>query len=320
MKKTTALLAAAALLAACGPQEEINADDVRAAMPKPDQIQMATPDDAAAPVAKLGSPRQALETPPDFQSEYARTSYFLAATVNVGVWWSLTLVNVITAFPPSSCADDTCIWGPWPGEHENVWKLVVNRAGSGYAYALSVQPAAQPAAEFVTILSGTAYSAGDRIHGYGDFRIDFDAAASVDPDPQTDFGAIEVAYDSRSALAIDCVFLGAKSSDPADPVFMNAAYEFDATGNRGGQLQIAFRTLETVPRNLSLHTRWNDEGAGRGDARFFATDGSYTVTYQASECWNGSPSFALSYDTDPAFGSVDACVYASAAYADVVVP
>jgi hypothetical protein len=320
MKKTCALLAAAALLAACG-ETKIDPEAVRAALPAPDAIQIGTP--GADATASGGTGRAALAGEPVYGSGYALTSYWTAVTVNVGVWWSLTLVRVVTAFPPTSCDEASCTWGPWEDDQGlNVWRLVVTRAGDdGYAWTLAGQPGSRPEAGFTTLMSGVAYPGPGRDRGHGTFAIDFDAEAGLDHGAlweQEDFGQLSVAYDNRTALSVDATLLGGKSDDPADPVFMNAAYSFDAAGP-GGELQLALETLEATPRELSLHTRWDPTGAGRGDARF-ASGG---LTYQASECWGGAPaSFALVYasHTDPVYGAESACAFPSAVYADVTLP
>jgi hypothetical protein len=318
MKKTCALLATAALLAACG-EEKIDPQDVRSALPAPEQIQIGTP--SADATAAAGTSRAALGQEPTYGSGYAVTSYWTAVTVNVGVWWSLTLVRVITAFPPTSCDEASCTWGPWEDDQGlNVWRLVVTRAGDdGYAYTLAGRPGSRPEAGFVTLMSGVAHPGPARDRGHGSFDIDFDAEATLDHGSlweQEDFGELSVVYDARNTLSIDALLLGGKSDDPADPVFMNAAYAFDAAGS-GGELQIAFETLEVTSRALSLRTRWNAIGAGRGDARF-ASGG---LTYQASECWDGEPQgYALTYDTDPVYGAESACAFETASYADVALP
>lgn len=316
MTKCASLLAAAALLAACG--KEIDPNDVRDALPKAEAVQIGTP----APATAAGTLSSALAGPdqpaPAYASEYAVKSYWMAVTVNVGVWWTLKTIEVITAFRPASCDADRCTWGPWHDD-DNFWQLEVRRSGDGYAYDLSARPGSLAAAPFAPIVSGIAYPGQDRRHGHGSFTVDFEAAAALDHGTlwqQDSFGTLDVAYDHRTALSVDATFLGARGED--DGRLMNAVYAFDATG-AGGELQVGFRTLEGTPQQLSLRTRWNEAGAGRGDARFYATDGSATVTYEASECWGGAPAFALTYDTDPSFGDASACVY-PVSYADLAVP
>lgn len=314
MIKIASLLAAAALLAACG--NPIDPTEVRDVLPKADAIQIATPDATPAP----GALTVGQDGAPVYGSEYAVKSYWMAVTVNVGVWWTLKLVETITVFP-ATCSDDACTWGPWHDQN-NYWKLVVSRSGDGYAYELLGQKGSTPDGAFVPVLSGVAFPGRDRRHGHGAFTVDFEAEAALDHGAlwqQNDFGTLDVAYDNRTGLRIDATFLGARGED--DGRLLNAVYAFDATGGNGGELQVAFRTLDDQPaRNLSLRTRWNGEGAGRGDARFFSTDGSWTLEYEASECWGGAPTFALVFDTDPAFGEESSCAYAPASYADLAVP
>ena len=313
MTKIASLLAAAALLAACG--NPIDPKEVRDVLPKADAIQIATPD-ATTPAGALTVGQDGA---PAYGSEYAHKSYWMAVTVNVGVWWTLKLVETITLFP-ATCSDDACTWGPWHDQN-NYWKLVVSRSGDGYEYELLGQKGSEPQGPFVPVVSGIAFPGQDRQHGHGSFTVDFDAEAALDHGAlwaQDSFGTIDVAYDNRAGLQIDATVLGGRGED--DGRLLNAVYAFDATGGNGGELQVALRTLEGVPQNLSLRTRWNAEGAGRGDAQYFSTDGSWTLEYEASECWSGAPTFALAYDSDPAFGEESSCAYAPAFYSDVAVP
>jgi hypothetical protein len=311
MKKVASLLAAAALLAACG--DQIDPNDVRQVLPRSDAVQIATPDAAAG-----GALTAEEDAAARYGSEYARTSYWMALTVNAGVGWTLNLIQFITLFP-ATCTDEACTWGPWHDD-DNYWKLVVTRSGDGYAYELLGQKGSAPESAFVPFVSGVAFPGRDRQHGHGTFAVDFEAEAALDHGAlweQKDFGTLDVAYDNRDALSIDATFLGARSEE--DGRLMNAVYAFDATG-AGGVLQVAFRTLEGADQSVSLRTRWDGTGAGRGDARFHATDGSWDVVYEASECWSGAPSFALVFDTDPAFGEESSCAYAPALYSDLTVP
>jgi hypothetical protein len=84
-------------------------------------------------------------------------------------------------------------------------------------------------------------------------------------------------------------FLGTK--DPVEPTqTVNAAYQFAATAS-GGDLQVATRNL-TTQAALTLHSRWTDTGAGRGDASY----SNPLVTYTQSQCWeSASTLFNLVY-------------------------
>ncbi len=183
MKKLTSLTAAAALtLAACQPAED-PAKAYRDALPKSAAIQVGVP--AAQGTANaLSVRREAVSSVPSYQSEYAVTSYWTALTFNVGVWWTLELVQVITAFPPTTCGEAACTWGPWQSDDQLLfWKLHVEKVNGTYVYALSAQPASDRQAPFVELLGGTAVPGVDRDHGSGTLAIDFDAHDAL-PHPE----------------------------------------------------------------------------------------------------------------------------------------
>lgn len=326
MKKTTALTAAAALaLAACQPAEDDPAKAYRDALPTSSAIQVGAPaastgaSAAAAGLAAASAGTFAAETAspaaPAYRSEYAVTSYWAAVTFNVGVFWTLELVKLITLYPPTTCGDHACTWGPWPSDDRLVvWKLHVAKAGNAFDWVLSARAAADPQGEFVTFLSGTANPGADRDHGSGTFTIDFDAQDRL-PHPndwvKKDHGQLAVTYDNRSALHLGATFLGARSDDPArlDHV-MNAAYLFDATG-AGGELQLAFNDTTAV-ESIALRTRWNALGAGRGDVHANVADpaGPGRLDYYASECWAGEAAgWVKIFDTDPAYDAGVACAF-----------
>jgi hypothetical protein len=313
-----AFAALAVLAAACG-ESALTADEIRDALPKKEAIRIGTPDDAAAASAGLQNALRALAAPA-MTSEFAVTTYWTAVTVNTAVWWTLLNLEVITLFPPTACTEDACTWGPHLGDDQlNRWQLVVSREGDGYAYALSGQPVAHPEVGFLPLIAGVARRGQDRLHGHGTFTVDFDAAADLDHEAgwtQEDHGVLEVTYDNRTDLQVDCVFLGARSDDPADPVFMDAAYAFDASAG-GGTLEVAFRTLELEPRTLSLRSRWNETGAGRGDARV-TFDGGW---YEKSECWDAAGGELL-FDTEPNpdYGDEAFCSFLDAEFATLAPP
>lgn len=325
MRLPIAALALAA--AACGTSEHaLTADEARRVLPRAEAAQLGTPTDTAQAV-RAGAAAQAVAGAPAVldpaftsTSEYARTTYFTAWTVNGGVWWTLTLVRTIALYPPTACADDTCTWGPWDDTAAGTqtvikrWRLVVKKVSDGqYAYALSAQNAVTGGG-WLDILTGTAYPGAGG--GHGEFTLSFDNARQL-PDPKDDHGVLTVHYDA-AASTVQATFVGAR--DAATGTLMNAAYDFASSG-AGGSLSIALERREGAPSAISLHSRWDATGAGRGDAQGHATDGSWSVTYGASECWDGA--FALTWDTDPAFGDPTACPAAfqgEPQYAQLAVP
>jgi len=322
MKKTTTLLTAALVLAACG--ETDPAQQFRDALPKPQAVQVATPQ-AEGTAGALSVSRDPLGDSLMLQSEYAVMSYYLALTMNTGVAWTLRFLQLVTAFPPTSCDDAACTWGPWVDDDGlNRWKLEVRKVGGAFEYALSGQPGSNAAAPFVDLVTGTAHPA-DRDHGNGTFTIDFDAQDALDHGPlweKKDFGQLAVDYDNTSSVSIDAAFTNARNDDPANPHLLNAAYAFDDAPS-GGVLQIAFEDLETT-EVVSLRTRWSAGGAGRADAHYDGPDGiGGRVDYFASECWAGhAQDYVEVYDSKyPDIGPETACSpFSSADYADVALP
>jgi len=325
MTKLTATLAAVLVLAACAEQVD-PAQQYRDALPQKEAIQIGTPSADANPGA-LSVSRDALGQSPSYGSEYAIMSYWTAVSVNVGVWSTLTLVQIITAYPPSSCDDAACTWGPWPGDDGlNEWKFHAEKVGESYDYALSARPIAG-AAEWVDLLVGSATPGADRHHGDGNFTIDFDAQGALDHggvvDWQQDYGRLEVTYDNRTDLSIGASLVGGKNDDPANPHLMNAVYAFLDTG-AGGELQLGVVNLGTAER-VSLRTRWDAGGAGRGDAHYNGLDpAGAPVDYFASECWVGAagdppwvPAWGEIYDTKVPFGDEADCAFTPASFLDL---
>jgi hypothetical protein len=323
------LVAAALTIAACA-KEQDPAQQYRDAMPKNAAVQIGVPKGEGVPgatgVVRVEEPSSALGQTPSYLSEYAATSYWTAVTVNVGVWWTLELVKIITSYPPSGpCDDHSCTWGPWLGDNGlNYYKLHVDKVNGAYDWVLSGQSAATGTQPWTTLVSGHAVPGADRDHGSGTFQTSydhFDALQHATADWKKDYGTLSVSYDNNAGLLIHVEVVGAHDNDPTrlgNP--MNAAYQFDETGT-DGDLQIAFQDV-LVGDQISLHTRWKRvDGAGRGDAHYVSAGG--TPAYDASECWDGQNAttpWAEVYDTKIAFGLEANCVFTPASYATIALP
>jgi hypothetical protein len=274
----TIFLLAVALLAACG-GGKLTADEVRNALPQPQNAQINAPTaTAAAAQAKAAAPTGAQARSAVGQlSPYFVDTVTLAVVVNGSVAWSLGVLRaVVDTFPPTSCAADSCTWGP--GSHPldpRDWKLVVTRVGDHFDYQLSGQLKSQPNG-FVAILSGSAYPSGMPHRGHGSFQVDHDAAQAIG---YTDTGTLDVTYDNRADVSVGATALGFTGADTHTG---NAVYQY-AESATGGDLEVAVHDL-TLDSRLALHSRWNLAGAGRGDAAFL----SGTVDVSASECWSAA--------------------------------
>jgi hypothetical protein len=304
------ILLGAAALTACNAQK-LTADEARGALPYAENVQVGTPDSSAA-VAAAVVPYAVSN------SDYFRLTRALAASVNGGVGLLLGTIRFVVSLPPTSCKDDTCTWGPGsqPTDY-NIFMLTVTRSGDEFDWALSAEPKSNPAAGFTRIIYGTAFPGAAPRRGHGSVTVDFDAAKALDG-PHDDDGHIDCQYDARGPLSLACQFVNMLDSDPtAVPgSHIDAAYDFQASTS-GGDLQVAWATLPpTAAATLSIHSRWDTTGAGRGDVQFVMGG-----TYQASECWGpGTTAFALVYDTDPAFGDENSCAFIPAAYATIAAP
>jgi hypothetical protein len=320
MKRAIALTIAA-LTVACG-GKTLTAEEARSAMPGAGQAQIGTPEPSgqALTVAPGASEVVTFST-----AEYASDTIALAAAVNGGVAWTLAIVELVVQFPPTTCAGDTCTWGPGSNAFEvNDWELTVTKKeDKDYLWKLTGRPKTDPSVGFITLVSGEAFTTGVRHVGHGTLLIDFDAALGLarkttDPTPQV--GKISATYDNTSGSKVSAQFLGTQ-----DAVFpsqrVNAAYQFSANAS-GGDLEAATRNL-TSDVQLTLHSRWTGTGAGRGDASFTDALG----TYSRSQCWDGATTlFNLVYQVtspiDPGLdmGSESACAFASSAPPTVTVP
>lgn len=277
----TILLLGAALLTACGGTGKLTAEEVRNALPQPSNAQINAPTAAVAqaqPQARavaLVAGAEVKSTVGDL-SPYFVSTVTLAVAVNGSVAWSLGVLRTVVLFPPTSCAADTCTWGP--GSHPldpRDWMLVVTKVDDHYDYQLSGQLKAQPNG-FIAILGGTAYPGTAPLRGHGSFRVDHDAAQALG---FSETGTLDVSYDNRVDLSIGAARLGFTGHDLHTG---NAVYQY-AERATGGDLEVAFHDL-TLDARLALHSRWDLAGAGRGDAAFL----SGIVEVSASECWSSA--------------------------------
>jgi hypothetical protein len=331
MLKRAIWVAALLTIAACAEEKKDPAQQYRNAMPNGATVQIGVPEGEGAPGALTSGivtseeTSTALGQTPSYGSEYAAMSYWTAVTVNLGVWWTLELVKVVTTFPPSACDDSACTWGPWLGDQGlNNYRLHVAKASGAYDWTLSGQSAAVGAQPWTDLIAGHAIPGNDRDHGSGSFETNFDNFDYLQHATTTwkqDYGTLSVSYDNNAGLFVHAEVVGAHNDDPERlGNKMDAAYQFDRTGT-DGDLQVAFRDV-TVGDQVSLHTRWKRlSGAGRGDVHYVPVGGGAGV--DASECWNGkfaATPWAEVYDTKIPFGSEASCAYATADPATIPLP
>jgi hypothetical protein len=241
MRRAVALTTVAALTAACGGAQKLTAEEARGAMPLKEQARIGTPSQSSGAASAMSS--NALVNANEAPFFDVTAAYGLA--VNGSVAWILDVLQLVVALPPSSCAADTCTWGPGTGAFDfNTWQLVVTKVDAGhYDWALQARPNSAPGASFTTLISGNAFPTGNPRVGKGDFILDIDAAASLDrsknaPPPGT--GKIHAAYDNTNAarVTVQVNFLGTEDHSNLGQVQkVDAAYQFEGSSTEG-DLQI----------------------------------------------------------------------------------
>jgi hypothetical protein len=300
--------------AACGPSTLET--EARSALPTQDQVALSTPAGAngkSSSALQVGQP-----------SDYYQMTWDLSQAVNGGVGGVMLVLQAVVAQPATSCTTDSCTWGPGSTALDpNIYKLVVTQQQTtpvSYQYVLSAEPKSNPSAGFFALISGTATPSGQPDQGSGTFTIDFNAAQNLD-NPGNTVGQLTATYDNVGPLSVQVTFLGmADTQTPSQLDNANYAYADNASG--GGDLQVAFENT-TTSAITTLHSRWENDGSGRGDATY--TSPSYSAT--ASECWSSSfdvTFFESSDPSNPTFGpnsgQESACDWQGAVPATLQVP
>ncbi len=331
MKKLAAL-AATMLVTACG--QDLKPEEIRHAMPAASVLTITAPNPngATGKFAAEGDPLLAVAPAPGGPSPLAVSSWLFATAVNGGVFWTLAPIAWFTqVVPPTRCDPDACTWGPGSGAADlNVWTLVVARNGDAFDYSLSGAPKSTGGTRPVTVIAGRAWAGTLPNRGHGGFEVDFDSAwAGLDHaagEVQQDFGSLTVTYDARTDLVLLATFLNARNGDdpgvdPASPNRLNAAYAFQASA-AGGDLQVGWRTLPVgaTEQTAALHTRWLGAGSSAGGGRADAAVTTPGASLAFSECWDGPPGYAMTFDGLHGTGLESACVFPTAAPPTITIP
>jgi hypothetical protein len=317
MNRKLAFLGLTVAVAACGPASL--EQKMRDALPR--KVAVGTPQDSSAKFRGGDLGQNENNSQVGDHSSYYQLTYDLSRAINGGTAAILGLVKAITDYPATSCSGDTCTWGPGSGALDpNVMKMVVSRRTNPtehYEYAFSAEPKSKPGSGFIVILSGNAFPTNVPHTGTGDFLIDFDSASKLDQ-PGQDVGQLAITYSNVATVKVDATFL--KTKDDQHPGQRNnALYKYADDASGGGDLQVAVKNT-TSNDTLTIHSRWLNTGAGRGDVQ--AATALWSAT--ASECWDVAP-FKVAYwtSTDPAqptSGVETSCAYAPAAFSSLVAP
>lgn len=297
-------------LAACVPQ---GPEAVSEALPTADDVQVKVPEDGAQQLA-LGQ-----------IADYYRFTRVVSRDFNGGAAWVLTLVHVIVQFPPTEVDGDTYTWGPHSDALDPAeWKLIVTENADGsYDWRFDGRSKTVDNADFETVISGNA-EPGDVPHrGSGNFLIDFDAGERVNPiDNNPDSGRVEVVYDLRETGdvngSISMHIEGRDQNQSGDVIPVTADYAYSENLDGSGDFSFAIHAdideNDSAAEDAVIRSRWQADGAGRGDAQLSGGDLD-TLVVVASECWDTQ--FRRVHYTDsvghlPTEGDPADCVFSDA--------
>lgn len=266
----TLLLSSLFALSATGClQQDQRPEGLEQALPTAEQLSIKLPEGQTRAVGQL--------------AEYYTHTRNITRTLNGSSAWVLILIHSIVQYPVTTVDGNVYTWGPWgDGLDPAEYKLVVTAKDDGsFEYQLAGRPR-NTTGSFETVISGTAIPGATETTGKGQLLLDFDASERVNPIDNDGNGQLTIEYDfAQRTLELDAV-----SVDNGRPV--TAHYAYTDTADGAGNMVFGLRGdagggagLES----LTLRSRWQAGGAGRGDARVTGGDvGQNEIT--ASECWN----------------------------------
>jgi hypothetical protein len=245
-------------------------------------------------------------------AQYYVITHDATTAFNGGAAWVLVLIHSIVQLPVTSVNGNVYTWGPGsqPLDPAQYRLDVTANADGTYDYVLSGQSKTTPNAPFLSVITGHADPTPGPDLGNGNFTLNFDNSALVDPiDNGSNNGEIVADYD-LTARTLGLHITGKDAS--GSPV--DANYSYASAADQSGDMSFsASADLGGGPalENLVLRSRWEATGSGRSDARISGGDlGSADA--QASQCWDTS--FREVYYTDnvnflPTDGDPTQCAY-----------
>jgi hypothetical protein len=322
-----------ALLAAAGGCAKDDGDDFRDGVPQSQDVALVVPGNGAtgsALTAADGSTavHSGLQGQ---QAEFYKLTRDITVVVNTATVSVLALVKAVTNYPPSSVGNDTAVWGPYTDPlSPNTWRLTVNRVAKGqFQYVLDGKAKLAPDSAYVTVLSGDHNLADPTAHrrlnvpdyGSGDFLIDWDAAQTL-PEHDDNVGKAAFTYSRPGptmGVTIQVTFTQVRDKDTG--MLIDAGYSYAAVPGQGGTFDFKvtkdFIATTAALETMSVHSRWQETGAGRSDAMLSGGDvGAAQAT--VNECWDAS--FLSVYmtnsygDAAKMWGAESQCAFAPAMY------
>lgn len=284
------LLCSSLLAFGCTEDESQGPEGVSKAIPTAEMLAIKVPGGQTRAIGELAE-------------HYAETRD-ISAEINSSTAWALQQVHALLQGPAQLDGKVTS-WGPWIGGGVEYKTVITERADGGYDYQLMARTAGGSGA-FEALLSGTSILGADGEPTKGKLTIDFEADERVSPGHRLETGKIAIDYD----LALRTRSVEVTSRQGTSTSTVRHAYKGAADG-AGELLFVVSRDAASV----SIRSRWQAGGAGRGDARITSGEiGQPEVT--ESQCWDNQ--YKLTYSVTQvgtivdSEGSAASCVFASA--------
>jgi len=294
MRLTTSISLCLMLGATACPQSGVDEDSVFArGVPRQETVMMKVPG-ATSGAVTVESERQAVLGE---IAEWYTNTRAVSGVVNAGAIAVGTLVKLVTLHPPTTVTVDQAIWGPYQGPLDPIeWKVTVTRiADHQYHYVFDGRAKNNPAATFVTVLSGTHLptinSAGEELEGFGSgsFTLDWNARATLPMPNPDEVGTANYDYSHTGVgevVQINAKFRGVKDKDQPGKL-VDADYAFVQKPKSDGSMNFQYvvpASAASAGSTAKVHSRWLWSGAGRSDVSAVATN--LPITFTVSECWD----------------------------------
>lgn len=300
------------LLSACGNFGNEYGDE---ALPTAEQLEINMP--IASDAAKSPS------DPEDWAMFYESTRT-ITEDVNGMIGFVLGTVALVVTTQEPSWVDDSktkAMWGPYSDsglDPVETGITVEKLEDGGYAWSIFQVPnGGTVEADSVAIVAGNVETGATREAAVGSFLLDYSAANALDPSVRL-VGKWDVtyAYDAEGVAAT----VAADDYGWEGLGYRDALYTYDEDYEGEGEMDLAYEAdvnLSGTRETITLKSRWQADGMGRGDAQII--DGDVEADVKMNECWGTD--FMTSYWTDTielydVVGVESDCAFAEAAYAD----
>ncbi len=261
---------------------------------------------------------------PDDWATYYEGTRNVTEHVNGMITFVLGSVYLVTHTQKPSWVNDEkteAQWGPYSDSGldpvETGVRVTKNDDGSVSWAVFFVPNGGTVETDALNVAEGLVDAGSTRGEASGSFGVDFDTANSLDPAVNL-AGQWEVmyAYDAEGVAAVATASNYGWENWPR----IDAQYAYDEDYTGAGTMDLAYNkdvNWTGTDEIVTLRSRWQADGMGRGDATITGGDVADEVT--SSECWGTD--FKTSYWTDSIglydqVGEESVCAFTPAEYAD----